>query len=115
MGNELNIDEQLQDDRLDAKLRDEVPYIDDAGFTACVVQQLPSGRRQPRFARAAILLGVTLLASVIAYLITGGGAFLANAAEFLVAMPFASVCAIALLSGLLVTAVGTSAAVIKAR
>ena len=36
--------ENLQDDSLDARLRDEAVYIDDAGFTARVVQQLPARR-----------------------------------------------------------------------
>jgi hypothetical protein len=114
MGDELKMNEQLQEDWLDAKLRDEAPYLDDAGFTARVVQQLPT-RRQSRSVRAFILLGVTLLASVIAYFVTGGGAFFANAAEFLVAMPFITVCAIALCCGLVATALGTSFAVVKSR
>ncbi len=112
MGNELNIDEQP--DWLDAKLRDEAPYLDDSGFTARVVQQLPT-RRQSKSLRAFILLGVTLLASVIAYFVTGGGALFANAAEFLVAMPFVTVCVIALCCGLVATALGTSFAVLKSR
>jgi hypothetical protein len=32
------------DNLLDARLRDETPYIDDAGFTARVMQQLPRRR-----------------------------------------------------------------------
>lgn len=118
------MNEQLQDevgvtdpgdnDWLDARLRDEAVYIDDDGFTARVVQQLPASR-QSRSRRAVILLGVTLIACVVAYLISGRGTFLAHAAEFLVAMPIATVCAIAGACGLLVTVVGASAAVSKAR
>jgi len=109
------MDEQLQVDWLDAKLRDEASYIDDAGFTARVVQQLPARRRSSRSLRAAILLGVTLFACVMAYVLSGRGAFLENAAEFLVAMPFVTVCALALCCGLVVLMVGTSAAVFKSR
>ena len=109
------MNEQLTEDWLDAKLREEAPYIDDDGFTARLVQQLPVRRRQPRHLRAAILLGATLVASIIAYLISGGGAFFANAAEFMVAMPFLTICGIALLCGLLITAAGASAAFLKAR
>jgi len=114
MEHELKMNEQLQEDWLDAKLRDEAPYIDDAGFTARVVQQLPA-RRQSSSMRAFILLGVTLLACVITYLISGRGIFLANAAEFMVAMPFRIVCVIAVISALTVMGLGTSAAVLKTR
>ncbi len=118
------MEEQLQDeagvnapgynDWLDARLRDEAVYIDDGGFTARVVQQLPAAR-QSRSGRAVILLGVTLIACIVAYLISGRGTFLAHAAEFLVAMPIVTVCAIAGACGLLVTVVGASAALSMAR
>jgi hypothetical protein len=70
------MDENLQEDWLDARLRDEAAYIDDGGFTARVVQKLPS-RPVRHVLRAVILLGVTL-ASVIAYLLSGGGWFIAE-------------------------------------
>ncbi|HEY0368145.1 MAG TPA: hypothetical protein VGC85_00980 [Chthoniobacterales bacterium] len=76
MGDEL---EQL--DWLDAKLRDEMPYIDDAGFTANVVQKLPTPARASRSVRAMILLLAAVLASVIAFVIAGPS--LATAAAFL--------------------------------
>ncbi|CAN5462927.1 hypothetical protein BH18VER1_BH18VER1_17340 [soil metagenome] len=115
MENELTVDEQLQEDWLDAQLRDEAPYIDDAGFTANVVQQLPTGRRQSRFARAVILLGVTLLACVAAYVLSGRGQFLGDAATFLVAMPFATVCGIGALCAIAVMGVSAYAAMSKSR
>ena len=71
------MDENLQEDWLDARLRDEAPYIDDAGFTARVVQKLPA-RPVRHSLRAVILLGVTLVASVIAYLLSDGGWFIAE-------------------------------------
>ncbi len=108
------MEEQLQEDWLDARLREEAPYIDDAGFTARLVQQLPARRQSPSV-RAVILLGVTLIGCIVTYLVSGHGTFLANAAEFLVAMPIATVCAIAGLCALLVTVVGASAAVSKTR
>lgn len=114
MEHELNLDTQLQEDWLDAKLRDEAPYLDDAGFTARVVQQLPA-RRQSSFLRAFILLGVTFAACIVAYFLSGGGAIFANAAEFLVAMPFVTVCFIAGGCALMVTLLAASAAVIGAR
>ena len=71
------MDENLQEDWLDARLRDEAPYLDDAGFTARVVQKLPA-RPVRHVLRAVILLGVTLVASVIAYLLSDGGWFIAE-------------------------------------
>ncbi|MEY2489119.1 MAG: hypothetical protein QOC70_1061 [Verrucomicrobiota bacterium] len=70
------MDEKLQEDWLDARLRDEAAYIDDRGFTTGVVQKLPVRRMGHSF-RAVILLGVTLVASVIAYLLSGDGWFTA--------------------------------------
>ena len=52
------MDEQIQEDWLDARLRTEAPYIDDAGFSARVVAQLPV-RRARSSLRAIILLGAT--------------------------------------------------------
>ncbi len=65
------MDENSQEDLLDARLRDEAAYIDDAGFTARVVRKLPA-RPVRHWLRALILLGVTLVASVIAYFLSGG-------------------------------------------
>ncbi len=106
--------EELQEDWLDARLREEAVYIDDDGFTGRVMQQLPA-RHQSRSLRAVILLAVTLVACIVAYLVSGQGMFLTQTAEFLVAMPLATVCAIAGACALLVTAVGASAAFAKAR
>ncbi len=106
------MEEQLQEDWLDAKLRDEMPYIDDAGFTARVVQQLPP-QGQSSSLRAFIILGLTLVACVTAYFVSGGGVILANAAEFLVAVSFVKVCILAGCSALLVTALGASAAFMR--
>jgi hypothetical protein len=71
------MDENLQEDWLDARLRDEAAYVDDGGFTANVVRKLPA-RRVRHSLRAVILLGGTLAASVIAYLLSGGGWFIAE-------------------------------------
>ena len=71
------MDENLQEDWIDARLRDDVSYIDDSGFTTRVVQKLPAQRVRHSL-RAVILLGVTLVASAIAYLLSGGGWFIAE-------------------------------------
>ena len=108
------MDERLQEDWLDAKLREEAPYIDDDGFTARVVQKLPAQSRS-RSRRSVILLGVTIIASLMAYLVSGRGTFLTDAAAFLVAMPLVTVCAIAGISAFVVMIFGTTAAMSKAR
>ena len=61
--NEIN-----QEEPVDRRLREAAPYIDDNGFTARVLQQLPAPRHARRSLRGAILLGITLLASVLVYL-----------------------------------------------
>jgi len=68
------------DNLLDARLRDETPYIDDAGFTARVMKQLPSRRRFPwSTQRAFIILAATILSVVIAYFASGEGMFVHDA------------------------------------
>ena len=66
----------IDDETLDRQLREATPYIDDEGFTARVMAKLPAARREPRWLRAMILLGLTLLGSGIAYLLSGGGRFI---------------------------------------
>jgi hypothetical protein len=80
------MDENLQEDWLDARLREEAAYIDDVGFTAGVVQKLPPHRVRHSL-RAVILLGVTLVASAIAYLLSGGGWFIADGVTRLALLP----------------------------
>ena len=108
------MNDELQDDWLDARLREESPYIDDDGFTARVVQQLPA-RRHSRSLRTAILLCATIVATLVAYVLSGGGAFLGDTAAFLVAMPLGTVCALAGICALLVMVAGAVAALSKAR
>jgi hypothetical protein len=108
------MEEQLQEDWLDARLRDEAGYIDDDGFTTRVLQQLPP-RRQSRSSRSVILLGITLIACALAYLLSGRGVFITDSAAFLVAMPLSTIYLLAITSGVLITAVGASAAVFKFR
>ena len=65
----------IDDETLDRQLREAALYIDDEGFTARVMARLPAARREPQWLRAMILLGLTLLGSGIAYLLSGGGRF----------------------------------------
>jgi len=102
------MDEQLQEDWLDARLREEMPYIDDDGFTARVVQKLPAAHHQRSF-RGAILLCATILASVLAYFLSDGGRFLIVEAYRLLSMPVLFVSLIAILLSLIVTGIAGSA------
>ena len=108
------MNEQREEDWLDAKLRDDVPYIDDDGFTSRVVQQLPV-RRQRSKARAVILAGMTLLAAAIAFLVAGGRSFAFEMLGWAAVMPLSVLYIITIGCGLLVTAVAVYAAITKAR
>src|SRR2546430_13932541 len=71
------MDEKNREDWLDRQLREAAPYIDDDGFTARVLQKLPVARPQRQSLRAVILIGTTLLAWALAYVLSDGGRFLA--------------------------------------
>jgi hypothetical protein len=62
----------IDDETLDRQLREAAPYIDDDGFTARVMANLPVAQREPRWLRAMILLGLAILGSGIAYVLSGG-------------------------------------------
>jgi hypothetical protein len=62
----------IDDDTLDRQLREAIPYINDEGFTARVIARLPATRREPQWLRAMIVLGLALLGTGIAYLLSGG-------------------------------------------
>jgi hypothetical protein len=104
-----------QEDWLDQKLREATPYIDDEGFTARVLQQLPRARPRRDLLRAGIILGMTFLASVLAYVFSDGGRFVSVTLERLAALPALWVFALALASGLVVAGVGASAAISRSR
>ena len=78
MGDELKPEADTELDWLDQKLREEAPYIDDAGFTAGVMQKLPA-RRASRSLRAVILIVAAIVASGAAYILSGGGRFVFEA------------------------------------
>src|SRR6476619_4116801 len=67
------------DNLLDARLRDETPYIDDAGFTARVMQQLPHLCFSWSAQRAFIIFAATIVSVVIAYFASGEGMFVHDA------------------------------------
>jgi hypothetical protein len=102
-----------QEDWLDRQLREAAPYIDDDGFTARVLHQLPPPRRGRDLLRAAILLGMTFFASVLAYVVSGGGRFVTITLERLATLPVLWVLVLALASGLVVTTAGAVAAIYR--
>ena len=110
-----NMNEIQQEDWLDRQLREAAPYIDDEGFTARVLHELPPPRQSRRSFRGAILLAITLLASVLAYLISDGGRFLVVEATRLTTLPTLWLFVLALGSGILVMAGGVIAAISKTR
>ena len=96
-------------DDLDRRLREAIPYIDDAGFTRQVLAALPSpGARRQRL-RAIILLGTTLLASVIAYVLSGGGRFVSQGMIELMQLGPLGVLYLVAAFGVLATGVGVVA------
>ena len=107
--------EMNQEDWLDRELREAAPYIDDEGFTVQVLQQLPPPRRRHDLRRAAIILGMTFLASVLAYVVSGGGRFVSVTLERLAALPALWVLVLALASGLVIAAGGATAAISRSR
>ncbi len=109
------MNEQFQEDWLDARLREEAPYIDDAGFTAQVVQKLPPRRASRNSFRGAILLGVTMLACVVTYFASDGGRFLISAVNTFAAMPLWMLYVVAIGCGMVATGVAAAAAYFQAR
>jgi hypothetical protein len=108
------MDENLQEDWLDARLRDQAPYIDDGGFTARVVQRLPRSRPRRSF-RAFIILCLTILGSVVTYVVSGGGKFIGTGIDRLATLPLMWILALTIVSSLVLTSIATAAAFSKTR
>src|ERR1043166_7291217 len=62
----------IDDETLDRQLRESMPYIDDDGFTAHVMASLPAVRREHGWLRTAIIIGLALIGSCVAYLVGAG-------------------------------------------
>ena len=105
------MDKVIHEDPLDRQLREAMPYIDDNGFTAQVLQRLPAPRRHRDLLRAVILLGVTLLASVLGFVLSDNGRFITVAVQGATRLPILELFALALVSGMLLTALGLLAAI----
>jgi hypothetical protein len=103
----------IDDETLDRQLREAVSYIDDNGFSARVMARIPVARREPRWLRAMILVGLTLLGSGIAYLLSGGGRFIREGVIQLSDFPIWLLLVFAFGCGLVVGAFAVIAAVRK--
>lgn len=63
----------IDDETLDQQLSEAAPYINDDGFTARVMARLPAvPRPEPQWLRAMVVLGLALLGTGVAYLLSGG-------------------------------------------
>ena len=104
---------EIQDDWLDRKLQEAVPYIEDDGFTARVLRQLPQPMQRMEFLRSFILVAMSALASALTYVLSDGGRFILVEMFRLTTIPTVWVVAFALASGMLVMAGGIFAAMYK--
>jgi hypothetical protein len=103
----------IDEDPLDRQLREAVPYIDDDGFTARVMAKLPELRRETRSSRGFVLVAITALGSVIAYILSGGGRFVQEGIMRLSSFPILILLLFAFGSGLVVGACAVIAAIRK--
>jgi hypothetical protein len=106
------MDNFIHEDELDRRLRDAAPYIDDAEFSQRVLKQLPP-RRSPQRLRGAILVLVTAVASVLTYIISGGGRFVTDAFLQLTNLSMVWLLVVTFAAGLLLTVGGLAAALLK--
>src|SRR5437588_11810934 len=103
----------IQDDWLDKKLQEGALYIEDDGFTARVLRQLPQPLRRTEFLRSFILVAMSALASALTYVLSDGGRFILVEMFKLSTIPTLWVVVFALASGMLVMAGGIFAATSK--
>jgi hypothetical protein len=113
MGDELNMEEMSTDNWLDRRLREAAPYIDDNGFTRRVLASLPAPKPRREWLRTIILIGITLLGSALAYVLSGGGRFITVEMLRLASLPALWIFVLALGTGFLTMAGGLVAAVAK--
>lgn len=113
MGDELR--STITDDALDRQLRDAVRYIDDGGFTARVVGRLPAQRHTRASLRSAILIGLTLLGSALAFVFSDSGRFIVVNLFRLANLPPLTLAVLTLAIGVLATSGAVVTAVAKVR
>jgi len=102
-----------EQDWLDRKLQEAAPYIEDDGFTARVLRQLPQPVQRLQFLRPLILVGMSAFASALTYVLSDGGRFLIVEMFKVTTIPTLWVVVFALASGMLVMAGGIFAAMAR--
>lgn len=107
--------QDYSDDVLDRQLRQAVPYIDDNGFTAGVLSQLPAPQQKPASLRGVILIGLTVLGSVLSYKLSDAGHLITSGMIRAASLPMLWILLGAAASGMLATIAGATAAVVKSR
>lgn len=107
------MNERTEQDWLDRKLQEAAPYIEDDGFTARVLQQLPRPEPSGQFLRSFILVGMSAFASALTYVLSDGGRFLVVEMFKVTTIPTLWVVVFALASGMLVMAGGIFAALAR--
>jgi hypothetical protein len=100
----------MSDEWLDRQLREATPYIEDDGFTARVLHQLPALQPRHQVLRTFILVAASSLASALAYVLSDGGRFVVVEMFKLTTVSTVWVMAFALATGLLVMTGGILAA-----
>ena len=104
------MDETNDMDLLDRQLREAAPYLDDDGFTRRVLQKLPVRRPRLQAFRASILLGASVIASMVAYLLSDDGRFVSEGMVRMASMSPLMILFIAMGLGVVVLAGGVAAA-----
>jgi anti-sigma factor RsiW len=108
------MNEIFDDEALDRRLREAVPYIDDAGFTARVIAKLPPPQAR-RSWRAIILFALALIGSGAAYVLSDGGRFITVDLARAAMLPPLWLLAVTIGCGMLAMSLGLVAAVTQVR
>jgi hypothetical protein len=103
------------DELLDARLREELPYIDDNGFTARVMRQLPRRRFSLQTQRAMIVFVTSIVGVIVAYFASGEGMFVQQALARLAHLPPLQLLFLTLASTMMIMLAGIYAALARAR
>jgi Domain of unknown function (DUF5056) len=103
------------DELLDARLREEASYIDDDGFTARVMQQLPSRPRSIQTQRSLVILGAAILSVIVAYFASGEGMFVHQTFARLTLLPPLQLLILFVICGIAMLGSGVWAALARVR
>ncbi len=103
------------DDLLDARLREETPYIDDDGFTALVMQKLPSRPTSFQAQRSFVILGAAILSVIVAYFASGEGMFVRQIFTRLALLPPLQLLTLLVVCGIAALGSGLWAALARVR